>query len=295
MKRFTVDDLPRSSPWPARLLGLSPWETRVKTPSEIDREFGVEKWGRLLRRAEESPGQVSLGHVDDWAIEGASPSLVSVGNELVEMSPRESHSAYIDFIARSLGPFLPATALVELGCGYGSVILGLAQKPEFANLPLFAADFTSTGPALAAVIAESEGLSLTTGRCDLMGNPVTALKIPAGALVFTAYAAQYVERLTDTFVDGLCSLRPKAVVNIEPVLEHCDESTVLGLLRRRYIEANGYNRNLVTVLHEEAARGRIRLLEETLPAFGPNPLLAASVIAWIPEEDWSSVAIGPGG
>jgi Cyclopropane fatty acid synthase and related methyltransferases len=75
-------------------------------------------------------------------------SLVSVKDELVEMSADEAHRAYIDFIAKSLERFLPATALVELGCGYGSVILDLARRPEFHQMPLFAADFTDSGPRL---------------------------------------------------------------------------------------------------------------------------------------------------
>ncbi len=290
-----MDDLARYSPWPARLLGLSRWETRVKTASEIDREFGVEKWGALLEKAKQSGENVTLDTVNDWASGGAPPSLVSVGNELLEMTRHESHAAYIDFVAAALEPFLPTSALVELGCGYGAVILGLAKRREFAGMPLFAADYTVTGPALASIIGRAQGAAVTTGSCDLTRNPVTSLKIPPGALVFTAYAAQYVEHLDSCFVNGIAALRPQAVVHIEPVLEHCENGSVLGLLRRRYIEANGYNRNLVTLLHDEALGGRIRMLQETLPAFGPNPLLAASVIAWVPEEDSSSVARGAGG
>jgi hypothetical protein len=282
VQRFTVDDLARYSPWPARLLGQSPWETRVKTPQEIDREFGVEKWGSLLERARGSETPVGLDEVNSWVTEGVASSLVSVNDELVEMSADEAHAAYIHFIASALEKYLPATALVELGCGYGSVILDLARRPEFSGIPLFAADFTTSGPALAAMIAETEGVSVTTGGCDLTQNPVTELEIPDGALVFTAYAAQYVEHLDSTFAKGLGALGPNAVVHLEPVWEHCQNDTVLGLLRRRYIEANGYNRNLVTLLHEEVAQGRARLLEETPSAFGPNPLLAASVIAWAP-------------
>ena len=282
MQRFTVDDLARYSPWPARLLGQSPWETRVKTPQEIDREFGVEKWGSMLERALASDGPVGLDEANAWVAEGAEPSLVSVRDDLVEMSAGEAHAAYIEFIAKSLEPYLPATALVELGCGYGSVILDLARRPEFTGIPLFAADVTASGPALAAMIARAERLDVTTGTCDLARNPVTDLEIPRGALVFTAYAAQYIERLDARFTEGLAALAPKLVVHVEPVWEHCGTDTVLGLLRRRYIEANGYNRNLATLLHEEVAQGRARLLEETPPAFGPNPLLAASVIAWAP-------------
>jgi SAM-dependent methyltransferase len=289
MTRYTVDDIARFSPWPARLLGQSPWEARVKTPSEIEREFDVEKWGGMLDRARKSPEPVTLDLVDSWASEGAGQSLFFDDGELVEMSPRESHDAYVDWVARLLAPFLPATALFEVGCGYGSVILGLGRRAEFAGLPLYAADYTKAGPALAGLIAQNEGLAVTTGTCDLTRNPVTALGIPEGALVYTSYAAHYAESFDTGLVEGFAALRPATVVHIEPLYQHCDPESVLGLLRRRYIEVNGYNRNMVTLLHEQERRGRIRLVHETRPLFGPNPLLAASVIAWKPERD-SSVA-----
>ena len=276
-----LDDLPKYSPWPERLLGLELWDQKTKTPDEIEREFGKEKWGALLERFRTSP-RAGLDEVDRWAAGSVAATLTSVGDHLVLMTPEESHTAYIAYIANALEPHLPGSALVELGCGYGSVILGLGRKPEYAGLPLFAADYTLTGPELAAAIAGREGLELTAGRCDLTRSPTTALSIPEGAVIFTAYAAQYVEPITDAFIEGISALRPKAVVHIEPVYEHCDHSTLLGLLRQRYIQANGYNRNLVTILHDHEARGTIEILDESPAAFGPNPLLAASVIAWSP-------------
>ncbi|HEX2721391.1 MAG TPA: hypothetical protein VHM24_00635 [Gemmatimonadaceae bacterium] len=279
-----LDDLPKFSPWPARLMGLAPWEPRVKTPAEIEREFGMEKWGGLLERFRATPG-AGLADVDSWAA-GSAPALASVGEHLVLMTPEESHSAYLAYVANALQPYSGGTALVELGCGYGSVILGLARRAEFAvslaNVPLFAADYTLTGPELAAAIAGREGIPLTAGRCDLTTSPATHLAVPEGAVVYTAYAAQYIEPVTTALIEGITALRPKAVVHVEPVYEHCDDSTLLGLMRQRYIQANGYNRNLVTILHDHEARGAIEILGESPAAFGPNPLLAASVIAWSP-------------
>ena len=282
MKLSSLDELPRFSKWPARLLGLEPWTTKEKTPDEIEREFGREKWGALLERFKASP-DARLEDVDSWASGGVNDvTLASVDLHIVEMTQQESHDAYIAYIESALTPHLPASGLVELGCGYGSVILGLARKVAFQDIPYFAADFTSSGPELARLIAKSESIPLTTGRADLTKAAVSDLDVPEGAVVYTAYAAQYVEPLTDAFVEGLSAMMPKAVVHIEPVYEHCDPSTLLGLLRQRYIQANGYNRNLSTILHDHEARGSLEIIHESKPGFGPNPLLAASVIAWAP-------------
>lgn len=71
-------------------------------------------------------------------------------------------------------------------------------------------------------------------------------------------------------------------VHAERVHEHCDASALLGLPGQRYIEANGYNRNLVTILRDHESRGVVETIEASPPASGPNPLLAAPVIAWSP-------------
>jgi hypothetical protein len=281
VKLSSLDELPRFSPWPSRLLGLEPWAAKEKTPAEIEREFGREKWGALLDRFKKTEG-ARLDDVDRWAAGETKVTLASVDQHLVEMTPEESHEAYIAYISDSLAPYLPASALVELGCGYGSVILGLARKPAFQDLPYFAADYTKTGPELAQLIAAEESVKIETGSIDLRRPDVTDLKIPAGALIFTSYAAQYIQPLADSFIEGLKSHEPKAVVHVEPVYEHCDPSTLLGLLRQRYIQANGYNQNLSTILHDHEALGSLEIIHESVPGFGPNPLLAASVIAWKP-------------
>ena len=281
MKISSLDDLPKFSKWPARLLGIDHWETKEKTEHEIEREFGKEKWGVLLERFNQNPGS-RLEDVDKWASGSTETTLASVDQHIVEMSAEESHEAYIAYIENALVPHLPASALVELGCGYGSVILGLSRKVSFQDIPYYAADFTETGPELAGKIAAAEGVKIETGRANLKSNPVTDLRIPEGAVIYTAYAAQYVEPLTAEFVQGLIALRPKAVVHVEPVYEHCDPQTLLGLLRQRYIQANGYNRNLSTILHDHEAQGSLEIIQESVPGFGPNPLLAASVIAWKP-------------
>lgn len=281
MRISSLDELPKFSPWPARLLGLEPWTTKEKSPEEIEREFGTEKWGALLDRFKATEG-ARLDDVDGWAAGEAELTLASVDQHIVEMTPQESHDAYVAFIADALEPHLPATALVELGCGYGSVILGLARKPAFQDLPYFAADYTNSGPELAQLIAHAESVNLATCSADLRSLSRLDLAIPKGSLIFTAYAAQYVQPLTDAFIAGLKSLEPSVVVHIEPVYEHCDPSTLLGLLRQRYIQANGYNQNLSTILHDHEASGSLEIIRESVPGFGPNPLLAASVIAWKP-------------
>ena len=281
MKR-TVDDLPRYSSWPARLLGSEPWEQRVKNRPEIEREYQEEKWGSLLASIQESPWPLGLADLDLVMQGGDELVLYSDGLDLIEATARDAHLRYREFVAGVLKPFLPAPAIVELGAGYGSIIVDLARRAEFAGIPAFGLELTAAGVELIHKMSSSERVQVRSGRCDMTAPIVTDTVIPPGALIFTSFAAHYEPRHEDTFVDGLLSLKPAVVVLLEPVYEHGDETTLLGLLRRRYIEVNDYNTNLATVLYRARERGSIRILDERKAVFGPNPLLAASVIVWEP-------------
>jgi hypothetical protein len=208
--------------------------------------------------------------------------LYSRGDDLVEATACEVHDRYRDFVASVVSRYLPAPALAELGAGYGSVVLDLARRPAFRGTPVFAAELTDAGSQLISELSIAEGLMVQTGLCDLTASPVTALPIPPGAVIYTSYAAQYVPRLELSFVESLASIAPSVVIHVEPCYEHCEGKTLLGLMRRRYIEVNDYNTNLVTVLREQRDRGVIDILEELPAVFGSNPLLAASVIVWRP-------------
>ena len=59
-KVVTLNDLPRFSPWPARLLGIDKWDQRQKTPEEVTREFEHDKWGHYSKGYGKSAGKLLL-------------------------------------------------------------------------------------------------------------------------------------------------------------------------------------------------------------------------------------------
>jgi hypothetical protein len=280
---FSIDDLPRFSPWPARLLGLEPWPRRFKTADEITREFEHEKWGSLLKKLDEANHAVSLDEVDRWSFEGSAAGLCTFNGRLELMTPKDAHERYLDLVQEILMNYMPASTLVELGCGYGSIILALAKRIPFGDMRIIAGEYTNSGVDLVKRLAVTEGLNIIAGHCDFDADGITAVDVPEGAIIFTSYATHYVPELPINFVQSLSARRPKAVVHIEPCYEHCDDNTLIGLMRRRYIELNDYNTNLVVMLREQQERGLIKILEERPAVFGVNPLLAASALVWVPQ------------
>jgi hypothetical protein len=279
---FTVEDLPRFSPWPARLLGLEEWQQRKKTLTEVTREFDHEKWGNLLDRYRATGGKAAIDVVEAWMLESNAPGLCTIGERFELLTASHALHRHYEVVAQALHDLLPANSIVDLGAGFGSVIMRLAVDSRFQGAPMYAAEFTNSGVELMKQLATSAGINLRIGHCDLSSESLTDLLVPEGSIVFTCMAACYVPQIEDKFVNAFCEFRPKAVVHFEPCYEHCDPQTLTGALRRRYIELNDYNRNLVSLLHQHAAAGAIRILKEVPAVVGVNPLLPISILVWEP-------------
>ena len=282
----SLDDLPCHSPWPARLLGLEPWEPRQKTRAEILREYEREKWAPLLARFRHARAQGSpagLADVDRWFTPSASEdTLVTVNDEWQFMRPTTVRERYLGLIESALARWCPRPdALVELGAGYGGVLLHLLRG-TYSRVPAIGLDVCPSGVALLSEIARAEDLNVVAGTCDLTSPSVTDHAIPPRALFYTSYATSCVPNLPGEFVARLASFRPMLVVHFEPLFEHARQDTLLGLLRRRYVEVNGYDRSFLGTLRMAVQDGRIEILDELPNVFGANPLFAASVVVWRP-------------
>ncbi len=282
--KYTVNDLPKFSSWPARLIGLEPVEQKHKTPEEITREYENEKWGPLLEEVREAKREASIEEVDKLALKNAHSSLCSIADRFELLDPIKARQKYLRLVESTLRPYLPASALVELGAGYGSVILALAKRNKFDQMRFIAGEYTVSGVELIKRIAIDQQLDIEADRCDFTLPNITDLAIPANALIFTSFSTHYVPKLSVDFVGSLLAYHPKRVVHIEPCYEHCNNDTLIGLLRRRYIEVNDYNTNLVTLLHDQQSQGRIRIMEEHPAVFGLNSLLPVSVVVWAPQQ-----------
>lgn len=284
-QHYTIDDLARFSPWPARLLGVEQWEVRRKTPEEVLREYNNDKWGVFLEKVRASSVPLTIDDAERWDMDLPHEALVWHSGRFEPMSYLAANALYVQLVSEALRSCTPAAALVELGCGYGKVVLRLLADSVFGATPWYAADYAQAGVDVVKHLAANGGVDVHTGWCDFTDPALTDMEIPEGAVILTSYATPCVPELSEGFVEALIERRPKAVVHIEPCYEHCDTSTLLGLLRMRYLEVNDYNRNLMTLLRAFRDRGRIAIDREEPTVFGTNPLLSASVIVWHPLQN----------
>ena len=279
-KRYSLDDLPQFSPWPARLLGLTPFPQKHRTEQENLREYDREKWARLRKRLEESESNAGLSDVIRWELEGVSETLCHNGKEFELLGPLDSFARYLNLVEGALRDLLPAAALIELGAGYGRVLLSLAESPYFRGLPLIACDASKQGLHLLEHLAARQNHPVTTVLSDI--TRLDTQLFPPNALVLTSFALMYLPQLQEDFFDKILALKPKAVVHFEPCYEHCDKSSLWGLLLQRYMELNDYNRNLISLLRSYQTQNKLRIIHESSHVFGNHPLISVSLVVWTP-------------
>lgn len=76
--------------------------------------------------------------------------------------------------------------------------------------------------------------------------------------------------------------KPRAILVAEPIYPFFREQTLLGLLRKRYYEANDYNRDILQSIEEAQQQGILSIgsIEENV--IGINPLCPVSMITIMP-------------
>jgi len=95
--------------------------------------------------------------------------------------------------------------------------------------------------------------------------------------VFTTHSIEQIPDAT-VIIDNLEKHKDKInyVVHFEPTVVR-ERTSLLGLLRNKYMELNDYNRNLIDVLK---SRDNIEILELQTDVFGFIPLNSSNLIAW---------------
>jgi hypothetical protein len=282
MKPIEFDEIPRYSTLPAQLLNPNT-KSRYKNKLEVQREYDQDKWGALLEFANSTPN-LTLELTEDHHAPSTPNTPYYEGGRYYLATEREMLDRHIELYASTLQTHLAgASCLVELGAGFGSKILRLARRAEFSKLPLVAGEFTKNGRALIDVVARSCRKPIRVGYCDFWDMDFDDLNLPENAVIFTSYSVHYVPKLSERFIAALAALKPKVVVNFEPVYEYLPSSTLHGLMCRRYMEINDYTRNLGTVIENARARGELSVTI-TKNILGSNPFLPISAIEWTPAK-----------
>lgn len=277
MKTIELNELPQYSGWVTELLSDKS-SKRVKDEPQILREFGQEKWGSLLAKWRGHPCGIDL--VRQWESVPGTMQAGLVDGQLMLMTAAESFDCYVNQVERALLAD-PSAHLVEIGCGYGSVLFELIKRDRLNYGSVVGLEYTQQGVELAQHLAAWHKYDVTIGQGDFNKAAISTTETPHHSDVITSFSISYV-RDSACALDNILKLNPRRVLHFEPVFQHYKEKTILGLLQRKYMEINDYNPNLRQELARLEEEGVIEMIKEEPMIFGGNCLSPLSLLVWRP-------------
>lgn len=280
MTRLCFNELPQWSPWPSRLLGLSPWDMPKRGIEKVNEEYNEDKYAKCLAFYNNADGHITPDAVRRYQMDQDLKDTVCVSckNELTLMTLGEARSLFYRLIIDTMRPEIEKSAsVIELGCGFGYNLWVLSQ--HFRDKILLGGEYSTNAIRLASGLFNNYPLIkvLPFNFYDKFHEILADVQGPA--TVFTAFAIEQLP-VAASFLDTLWQYRDKinAVFHFEPVYELFDETTLLGLMRRRYVEVNDYNRDLLGQLKKRPEK--IRIVRNEANVLGVNPLNPISAIHW---------------
>jgi hypothetical protein len=278
-QRVALNDLPMWSVWPARLLGLEPWTIHSRTIEKVDQEYDKDKYARCLdyyihegeNITPEDIKQFEFGlNIDDTV-------CISRGNDLYQASLGEARAEYYRLLLNTLRSEIEkCQTVIELGGGYGYNLWMLKQ--HFPIKAFMGGEYSKNAVELASRLYQHDPKIrvLPFNFYDDQSYRLLEMVNPS-VVVLTVHAIEQLQS-SSPVLDALLQHREsiQSVFHFEPVYHLYDE-TLLGLMRRRYVNLNDYNKDLLPELQQ---RSYIRIRNTEANVFGLNPLNPTSVIHW---------------
>jgi len=279
LKQVNLNDLPKYYPWPERLLGLSPWLIKPRTIEKTEAEYNQDKYLRCLNMLNEKNSQMTMEEMKTYeqAADNSIEICISLEDELFTSTLIEAKQKLFDEIKNTLHPsILKSSTIIELGAGYGYNLWKLSKEFPNTKLNWIAGEYANNAIQIGEKIA---GKNINFFKFNFYKTPYNILENTSGLItLFTVYAAQQLPSSKDILI-GLRPYKNKIhrVVFFESVYEHYDHNSMLGLMRKRYIDLCDYNTDMLTILK---AAEDVEIVSERKNVFGMNPLLPASIIEW---------------
>ncbi|MFC4553358.1 MULTISPECIES: class I SAM-dependent methyltransferase [Halorussus] len=281
MRELPLDDLPKHSPWPSRLLDLDdrdgdgPGGTGVAAYESI--------YEQLLDLARENP-EMDFRDVKRSANHYAeeSPVAVSRGETLYLADVDEKQELQDEALVAALdGVLAGGETVVALGCGWGHELGVLAEA--YPDCEFVGGESAASGVALAReLLGDRDRIAVESFDFrDDRWDPLEALPDEEEVVLFTQGSLTAIPSVRKIVTGPLATYRDRIRVGVH--LEHVAElhpaDTLLGQLRRSYVARRGYNDDLLSSLRDA---DRFEVTETTYDVVGGNPLHPLSEIRWKP-------------
>ncbi len=281
LKRISVDELTKYTPWVGRLLHITPFSKPVRNLAKIDAEYDKDKYARMLTYFKNNPTSSIADIEAEELAENPDTICFSKKGKLYLTSDTNFRRLQDKLLIDALSePVSKVKVVVELGCGYGSNFSLL--RNAFPNRLWLGGEYSQNAIDLARhLFVDCKDVSVV--YFNWYDNVWAILEsLTEKALVFTRHSIEQLPQMMpimSTF--GKYKDKIAEVVHLEPVCELMDKHSTLGLMRQAYALMNDYNTDLLTTLNSMGAQ----ILKTDVDLIGANPLNPTSLVQWkFPEE-----------
>lgn len=281
MKEVSLNELSTYSPWVKRVLGVEKWNVPSRTVEKIDAEYDKTKWAKCLEIFEKSGGKITPDELNWYEFSGFGDEIpnkkcVSINEKLYLIPFNEARSLHFKMIREAMGPSIhDANVIVEFGCGYGYNLWMLKQA--FPGKTYIGCEYSANAVRLASLLFKNDP-DITVHQLDFYDTKYPLLeRLDSACVLFTVQAieqlpsASHLIRTLSKYDD-----RIKDVFHFEPS-NNLHKNTTLGLMRKKYMELNDYNQDLLNCLNDSK---NIRIARCEPDVLSINPFNAIGIIKW---------------
>lgn len=278
----SLNDLPKFSPWLARMLGLTEWSRGERTAEDAEREYERETFFPQYQFLLDNSEVKDFPSLDIALYPERQDVLCTIKGVFKKISLQDAYAIENHIIAQRLSQYLPANAFVDIGAGSGRTIIAMGEQNVFSGMQLFALEKMYSARKMITMMSLRRGVEINVGECDLMKSPLTQTNIPEGSVIYTNSVMAAMHRPVIDIVLDILKFKPKIVIHFEPLLSMCECSTVYGQLCASYLKMNKYNVEFDAGLREIDGKD-IEIIDVEANVFGNNPFFSKSILVWKPK------------
>ena len=288
-KVIEIKELPKYSDWIEFLIGLKKTSKKKKNLSTIEKEFGKDKWLKIRKAIKNIKGK-KLEKAIESEMGRKKKNAYWKEDNLYLADSSEINKNYFEIIRITLEEYIEeSNCLIELGAGYGSIILRLAKSDKFKNKEFIAGEYTEEGQNCLKIIAKEIDCRIQIGYCDLTKLDLKSFNVPPDSIIITNWALAYQKGISRKTIEEIIKIKPKLIINFEPIYENWNEKNLLHYFWRRYAEINDYNKKILEALLTYQKEGIVKIINNRKNVIGDQPLAPISIITWKPCRDIKDV------
>ena len=170
-------------------------------------------------------------------------------------------------------------SIYDIGCGSSYNLIELTKK--FPNKKIYGFDFVQPSVDIVNEIAKFYNLN-AEGKIFDITNPDHNIHLDENSLIFTSGCVEQVGANYEKFIDYILEMKPKLVVNNEPIYELYDQNILFDYLAAKFHHKRGYPIGYLPRLRELEKEGKIQIIKVKRLNFGSLLMEGYTYIVWKP-------------